>query len=290
MEVNRVLQNHPELRNCRDDRCWLRLGDLLEANRLLSVRLIRAVNNTWDVNILNYAVDSVELVKTVSTRCNVCTRNDLWNEIVNDLSIILQNDPKKPLCKVKIESVPEGSTVYVDGTEVGTAPFKHSLAAGRHGFSVTRDRFAKGEAESECAANTETQIAFTLTPEKSTFVTRAKPAGDGTTNITLPPPPPGNRRKLLIAAGAVSIGLFVASTVGLIYEASRNGNSVCTPGQRCGEQIDSTSGIALSAVGMGVSAVGVGLSFGFAFGKSERQEKRVTVSQQQSPSATPEVE
>jgi hypothetical protein len=231
-ELRSVLDAHAELRNCNTDRCYLRLGDLLHADRLLSIRVERVEEPPsgwkWLVHILNYAVDQAQIVGTAVVPCIQCKADDMVNDVSNSFQPVFNGDTPKPLCTLSVGSRPPGATVSIDQIPLGETPFQHTIAAGRHTISVEHERFAKGQAESDCKANQGLDIAFTLDAKQTTSAVKdvelSELHGTGDHHL-LPPPHVSNGLRI---AGGTLLGVGIAGVITGGILVSFDGKGTCS--------------------------------------------------------------
>jgi hypothetical protein len=231
--IKKALEAHPELRGCSNDKCSLRLGDLVNANRLLTIRVERTEDSPtqwkWQVRILNFAVDQAQVVGATQVPCVQCKVDDLVHDLSNSFQPVFNADTPKSLCKLSVGSLPPGAAVSIDTVELGETPFEHTLAAGRHTIAVDRERFARGQAEIDCKPRAGMDITFTLDSKQTTSATKDVdlsgqklfPADNGT--IQVPPPSKGLR-----IAGGTLLGVGAAAVIAGAVLVAKNHDGTCT--------------------------------------------------------------
>jgi hypothetical protein len=277
-DVKKVLEAHPELRSCNTDRCYLRLGDLLRADRLMTIRVERVEeppsNWKWLVHILNYAVDQAEIVGTAVVPCNQCKADDLVNDVSNSFQPVFNGDTPKPLCKLSVGSLPPGATVSIDTIELGQTPFQHTVAAGRHTISVEHERFAKGQAESDCKPNQGLDIAFTLDSKQTTAEAKNVDLSGADLHSATDHHAPQVSNGLRIAGGTL-VGVGVAGLVTGIALVSIDHHGTCSP---TGDHLQCPDRYATAtpgyvAIGLGAAAL-VGGAIALILDHNHREKAR----------------
>jgi hypothetical protein len=241
------LSGHPELKDCAQPRCLLALGDRFSAERVITITLARsgtAKKADWNVRVDQFLVATAHSAPPTELPCNSCSADELLGDLSHILDPLLMARPPDPVCTLTVQAKP-GTPVQVDGTELGAAPFSHTVAAGHHDVS------AGGQSSSlECGEGSQQQLSL-----QENIVTPPPPA----------PPAPRRRSPLLKIVGASLLVLGVAGVIGGAVDLARNGNGTCdkAPGQRrCPQVYDTfTAGAALTGVGAaGVVAGAVVLS------------------------------
>jgi hypothetical protein len=254
--VEKLFDERPYLRECFERACHLEVGDRLGADRLIFVRVERKPSSSaradWELRFMSFGVDALRVVDTQTMPCNACTVSEVVNDSSNTLKAFFNNDPPTPLCKLKVSSRPPDGEVILDGSKVGSTPFEHSVAAGRHSIVLQKEGFAKGETEIECAPGHGQDMTFTLSTDRSTAIStiiaptsRAEPV---------------DRRPLFRVLGGISLGLAVAGAIIAVTSgALHNQQEDCIDG-RCLTHRNGIPGIAAGTVAFGVfGAVGITL-------------------------------
>lgn len=258
-DVERVLREQPQLRNCRDDKCSLQLGDALRANRLLTVKLTKKADSDWSIGILNFSVDTARMIKTVVVPCPHCSAEDVLTTLTRALDPVLKDDPQKQLCRLRIASTPSGGTVLVDGTELGRAPFEHTFAAGTHTIAITREGYARGETSIDCHAESTLNMNFTLSMEQPTAAVVTEQGAATKSNPTVVRDNTGGavgspHKKLFLALAGVGGAVFVGSTIWLIQAAASHGDTEACAAGRCLYRDNNLHAVGLAVAGMAIGA------------------------------------
>jgi hypothetical protein len=249
-EVERVLGERPPLRECYEKHCLLQLGDLVKANRLLSIRITRSgaegQKGDWMVRILDFAVDSGHLQGPYDVPCNSCTADELVGDLAHSLIPVFNSDESVPLCTLKVDTAPPGGTVLVDTTELGKAPFAHTIAAGRHTVAVSAEGYAAGQTDVDCPAGASQNMLFTL----SASGTSSRLVSDGGEK-------PAHRSPVLKIVGGALLALGAAGVISGAVAIARDGNQACdrAPGQTQCSQVYDTNGLGIGLIAAGSVAV-----------------------------------
>jgi hypothetical protein len=204
-DVAAALAQHPELTSCFDLRCGFALGELLRADKVLSVGIERsgpADKGDWMVRVWHVDVRALQVGASVDLPCHACSPDDLLGDLSHSLAPALQLQ-HGPLCTLKVVSRPPGATVGLAGTIVGETPFEHTVAPGKHPLSVEKQGFSRGEDEIDCPRASTQNVVFALTQ------------GGGLVHQELPPPP--KRSPALKVVGAL---LVVAGAGGVAAGAA----------------------------------------------------------------------
>jgi len=177
-EVDAVERANPELKNCVGVRCGFDIGAVLNAQRLLTVRVTKTQGAAtppkadWTVQISNFSVETGTTKGPFDVPCRSCTADELVGDLFRSVSQVLADDTTEPTCSLKIESTPPGASVVIDGQAAGATPFSHSFAVGKHEIVVESAGFARGQTNVSCPAGVGQELSFVLTAEKSSMVAR----------------------------------------------------------------------------------------------------------------------
>lgn len=283
-EVERVLGKRKNLRDCYEWRCGAQLGDLLKANRLLTVRIERSgpeqQPGNWVVRLSSFATDALTVVGTQVVPCESCVAEDLVtkNIITRALERVIKNEPPTPLCQLKVESEPSDARLFLDSEEFGRTPFDRAVEARVHRVAVEEKGFARGQAVIQCPPDGKQAIQVTLTPQQASVITKEGPP-DGGPAVIAPPTPP-DRRRLYRWLGGTSAALAVAGLAIVIVEGARF--HTCDDSQ-CRFRRDTSVGLAFSTVATAGFAVGAGFLLREGF---RARPTKPRVSLWLSPSAT----
>jgi hypothetical protein len=234
-EIEAELQAHPELKGCTEARCLLRLGDRFSAERVVTIAVERSGSGKkpdWNVRVDQFLVAPAHGEPTTELPCKACTADAVVGDLSHILDPLLTPKPEEAVCTVIVTAKP-GSVVKVDGVEMGTAPFHHTLGTQHREVTV------EGKTRSlECMAGADLQLEMGL-PEA-------------------PSPAPVRRRVpvLKIVGGALLV-LGVAGLIAGGVDLARDGNGTCdkAAGQRRCPQVYDTSGAGAALTGLGVAAV-----------------------------------
>ncbi len=225
--VTQALAETPALRGCADDRCSLALGDTLHVERLVTARVERR-GRDWTARLLAYAVDAAEVAGTLELPCTGCDVDGLLAAFARAAAPLLRDGKTRPLCLLTVQA-PAGATVHVDTVALGTAPFAHTVAAGRH--TVALDAPA-AQAEIDCPAGSARTVRLGAT--------------------AAPPPARSRARAWKLGLGGVAAALALGSLASLATAAAYHHRDACDGGGRCAWRYDATTGIAVGAVGVAV--------------------------------------
>jgi len=240
-DVQRAVTTESELSGCTEVRCRLRLGDLLSADRVLSVTIVRSgptERGDWAAHLEQLEVKSAEVLPSSDAGCKSCTAASLAGDLSHAVEKMLPARGSASVCKVHVSAEPPGGLVAIDGVVLGTAPFTHGVASGRRVVSVTREGSLPGKREVDCPAGREAQVVVTLVPVAGPAVA-------------------GRRSPALKIVGAVLLGLGVVGVGIGAYDLSRDGVGTCDRSglqKRC-PQVYDTSVIGGALVGVGAAAI-----------------------------------
>jgi hypothetical protein len=177
-EVEALERANPELKDCVGVRCGFDIGAVLNAQRLLTVRVTKTQGPAappkadWTVQISNFSVETGSTKGPFDVPCRSCTADELVGDLFRSVSQVLADDKTEPTCSLKIESTPPGASVVIDGQAAGATPFSHSFAVGKHEIVVESAGFARGQTQVSCPAGVGQELSFTLTAEKTSMIAR----------------------------------------------------------------------------------------------------------------------
>ena len=245
-DVQRAVTTESELSGCTEVRCRLRLGDLVSADRVLAVTIVRSgptERGDWSAKLEQLEVRTAETLQSSEVSCKSCTAASLAGDLSHAVEKMLPARGAATMCKIHVTSEPPGGLVALDGVVLGTAPFSHGVASGRRQVTVTREGSLPGKRELDCPAGREAQVVVTLLPAS-------------------PPVAGGRRSPTLKIVGAVLIGLGAVGVGIGAYDLSRDGVGTCdrTGLQKRCPQVFDTAVIGGALVGVGAAAVIAGVA------------------------------
>jgi hypothetical protein len=254
--VAEALAEAPALRGCTDDRCSLALGDRLRVERLVTARVERR-GRDWTARLLAYAVDAAEVAGTLELPCAGCDVDGLLAAFARAAAPLLRDGKMRPLCLLTVQA-PPGTTVRVDTVALGTAPFAHTVAAGRHTVAADLPS-APAEPARSAAPAKPAEPAEIDCPD----------GGARTVRLSGPGPAPRSRaRAWKLGLGGAAAALALGSLAGLATAAAGHDRGEACDAGRCAYRDDATAGIALGAVG--VAAFGAAAAVLFATARRDR--------------------
>lgn len=135
-DVMSALAETPELIGCTSTTCLQRIGEKVGADYFVRAR-VEATGSAYfvELELLSASVEG-GLVTRTERNCPVCTImevNDLVSAAAKEL---VELPPAKPM-PVLIVTRPEGATVRVDESVVGTSPHRMNLDVGEHTVAAT---------------------------------------------------------------------------------------------------------------------------------------------------------
>jgi hypothetical protein len=246
-EVTAALYRAPHLKSCFDVRCGAELGDMLKADKILSIGVERsgaAGKGDWMVRVWHFDVRSLKVGASVDLPCKACDAQTVVGDLSHSLGPALQTEAGT-MCTVKVTSKPEGAVVALSGTPVGVTPFQHTVMPGKHKISVEKEGFSHGEDEVDCPPGSMQNMSFALTP------------GGGSVHQEAPP----KRSPVLKIVGATLIVLGAAGVAAGAAELYLDGKGTCTlaAGQTQCKEVYDTKTIGGALVGVGAAGIVAGI-------------------------------
>ncbi len=247
-DVTAALAEHPDLKGCNDARCGAALGELIKADKVLSIAIERsgvAGKGDWMVRVWHLDVRALKVGAPIELPCRACGAEDLLGDLSHSLSPALQIETGV-MCTVKVTSRPPGATVSMEGTIIGETPFQHTLLPGRHAVAVEKQGFSRGEDDLDCPPGSMQNMAFALTA-----------GGGAVVHQEAPPPAPEHRSPALKAVGATLVVLGVAGIAAGAAELYLDGRGSCSlaTGQKECPSVYDTKTIGGALVGVGAAGL-----------------------------------
>lgn len=234
-EIEAALEKAPEMRGCATTACLARLAELVGARRFARAR-VEVHGAAYEIEVMLLGPDAEDGVLARSTRsCPVCTLTE-----ANDLVAAAAAEVIAPTTvTLRVETLPPGCPVELDGTPLGIAPVETTHALGEVRLTAS------------CPGRPPIEELVTLRPSAGPRVIQLRVAQAAP--VDAPAPPRGRFGAWRWAAAGGAAGLLGLGITHLVLDGS---GTSCADGEPCRELYETTtSGVLLVGAGLGLGAL-----------------------------------
>lgn len=253
-----VLQGEAGLRACLGrDECLERLGHLLEAAHVISVRVERTAPAAHSLSLRFFDVEVGQDDASDQWSCTSCKIDDVGRQLDTMIEAAWRAAERRPRATLVLRSTPPNADVQIDGRKVGFTELERPVFAGEHDVVVSRVGLAPEHLRINLAAGQRLVLALSLTPPTARPLARGAVDARALTQTAVNERPRRSYGGIiagvpLLVLGLGGVGLGVTSLV-------LDGSCAATPCTRVYDTrlygyIEVGAGAVLSALGIGLIA------------------------------------
>lgn len=214
-----MMVENESLQRCQEETCLDRIGRLLRVQAVVSYRITardlsarRTVPTSspepsatddqprsWELALTYYNVAVGAIGGHKKTSCPSCTLEQASQRLAELLSQAVTDDAARSRGDLEIATTPSGATILLDGTEVGSTPYRRSAFAGHHQVLVRLGGFRSRQAAFDVEPQKAARLQFDLEPGRDMPKPVLQPS--------LPARQPRPAWRLALGGGLLGIGL-----------------------------------------------------------------------------------
>lgn len=169
-DLEATLAAEPQLKDCYTELCFERLGRLMASQLVLRYRVKvnqpagKSTKAEWRLNVELVDVDIGAFGARITENCSACNDTQAADQLGDMVKRAIFQSASLPRGTLEVKSRPSGSTVFVDGTELGITPYKRAAFAGKHKLVLRHTGFRSEQVETEVKDGEKQHVEVTLNP------------------------------------------------------------------------------------------------------------------------------